>query len=167
MELKFTTFTVEAVTSQFLLRGSFKPRGDLFIYLNDRRHLFFHFDQVEFAPMATGYQINTVKQPSMNINWAQIIYLALLDEEIIKNLQVLQAKRPVVFYTDKFAIRGDFHVNPDAHEHDLVDDVRDFLVVSQAAVYPLRSLATKPTKKAPLLALNRRQIVGYHVYEPK
>ncbi len=167
MELKFTSFAVETITPQFLLNGRFQPRGDLFIYLNDRRHLFFHFSETVFRPMLAAYQVNPVKLPDMNISWRHIVYMSLLEEDILENLQILQSKRPVAFYTDRFAIRGALHVNPDAHEQDLVDETRDFLVVTDAMIYPLRPVKAVPSKKAPLLALNRHHILGYHIVKPK
>lgn len=167
MELNLTSFVVETITPQFLLRGNFEPRGDLFFFLNDRRHLFFHFSDVIFRPALADYQVNAIQRPSMNISWRQIIYMALLETDDVKDLQILQSKRSVVFYTDMLAIRGALHVNPDAHEQDLVDETRDFVVVTEATIYPLRPMKSTPTQKAPLLALNRHHILGYHLDEAK
>ncbi len=166
MELKLATFDVEVVTAQFLLHGSFQPRGELFTYLNDRRYLSFHFDNVEFIPILAGYRVKAIKQASLNMNWRMVTYIAWLEGANLEGIQLLQSKRPVTFYTNTLAIRGNLHVNLDAYENDLIDETRDFLAVSDAAVYPLRSLAAKPTQKLPLMGLNRHHILGYHVYEP-
>ncbi len=167
MDIQLATFSVEVVVSQFILQGQMQPRGELFTYLNDRRYLSFPFKDAKMIPMTDGYRIGALKQAGININWPMITYIALRDEGDLERIQFLQSKRPVAFYTDTIAIRGQLHVNLDAHENDLLDETRDFLAVTQAAIYPLRALTNKPTQRVPLIALNRRQILGYHVYEPK
>lgn len=166
MEFQLPTFTIEAVTSHFLLRGNFQPRGEFFTYINDRRYLSFNFAQAEFSPMPSGYRLNVIKQESLNINWRMVTYIGLTAAADLERIQFLQSKRPITFYTDLLAIRGNLHVNLDAHENDLLDETRDFLAVTAAAVYPMRSLATKPTRELPLMALNRHHVLGYHGYEP-
>jgi hypothetical protein len=108
-----------------------------------------------------------LKQDDINVNWRHIVYVALLDEADLEHVQLLQSGRLVTFYMQNLAIRGNLRVNPDAHEHDLLDETRDFLSVTDASVYPVRPLTVNPTSHVPLLALNRHLIESYHVYEPK
>ncbi len=167
LKIKLATFDVEVLTAQFLLRGSFQPRGELFTFLNDRRHSSFHFSDTKMMPTLTDYRIGTIKQEGININWHMIAYIACQEEGDIEQVQFVQSKRPVTFYTDTNAIRGNLHVNLDAHENDLLDETRDFLAVTEAAIYPMRALTNKPTRHVPLIALNRHRVIGYHVYQPK
>lgn len=167
MEIKLATFPIEVITPQFLYWGNLQPRGELFTYLNDRRYLTFNFLDAEFKPMPNDYRIPAIKQENININWRTITYIALLNETDLAAVQLLQSKRPVTFYTDFLAIRGNLHINPDAHENDLVDEARDFIAVSDAAVYPMRALKSMPKQRIPLIALNRHHILSYHTYQPK
>jgi hypothetical protein len=122
---------------------------------------------VVLHPIASGFRVNAVKQAGININWHHIIYIALMDKTDLERVQLLQSERPVTFYTHNLAIRGNLRVNPDAHDHDLLDEMRDFLAVTDASVLPLCSAAAAPSPRVPLLALNRHQIESYHVYQPK
>lgn len=167
MEIQLPTFKIEVITPQFLYRGTFQPRGELFTFLNDRRHLTFHFVETTFSPMALGYRINALKQTGINVNWRNIISISVLDKEDLERVQLLQSDRPVAFYTRDLAIRGNLRVNLDSHDNDLLDETRDFLAVTDANVLPLHPLAVNPTPHVPLLVLNRHQIESYHVYQPK
>ena len=167
MELQLPTFKIEAVTAQFIYRGILQPRGELFTFLNDRRFLTFQITEVAFHPVAAGYRINTLKQASINVNWREIIYLAILEQEDLERIQFLQSERPVTFYTCNLAVRGSLRVNPDALDNDLLDDLRDFVAVTDANILPLCPLALNPASHVPLLAFNRHQIESYHVYRPK
>jgi hypothetical protein len=167
MEIQLPSFKMEAVTDQCLYRGILQPRGELFTFINDRRYLTFTFTETAFHPLQKNYRVSTIKQAAINVNWQKIIYLAMLDQEDMERVQLLQSGRPVTFYTFNLAIRGNLRVNLDAHENDLLDETRDFLAVTEADILPLRPLAVAPAKHVPLIALNRRQIESYHVYQPK
>lgn len=167
MEIQLPTIKVEAITPQFLYRSMFQLRGELFTFLNDRRYLTFHFMESAFSPLATGYRVSTLKQTGINVPWRNIIYIALLNNEDLAGIQLMQSSRPVTFYTRDVAIRGDLRVNLDAYENDLLDEQRDFFAVTDASILPLHSLAVTPASRVPLLALNRHQIESYHVYQPK
>ncbi|MCB9423230.1 MAG: hypothetical protein H6667_25765 [Ardenticatenaceae bacterium] len=167
MELQLPTFSTEIVTAQFLYRGKLQPRGELFTFLNDRRYLNFHMREATFHPLPEGYRVNTLKQDGINVNWRDILYIALLHEANMERVQLLQSGRPVTFYLQNLAIRGNLRVNPDAHDNDLLDETRDFLAVTDANIVPLHPVAAVPASTVPLLALNRHQIESYHVYQPK
>ena len=167
MELQLPTLKIEVVTSQFLYHGLIQSRGELFTFLNDRRYYTFHIMDAAFRPLLEGYRINSLKQAGINVSWQDILYIALLQKEDLERVQLLQSERPVTFYMRNLAIRGNLRVNPDAHENDLLDETRDFLAVTEASIFSLRSLAMNPTARVPLLALNRHQIESYHVYQPK
>lgn len=167
MELQLPILKIEAISNQFLYRGNLQPRGEFLTFLNDRRFLTYHFTEAAFYPLMDGYRVNTIKLEAINVKWTDLIYIALRDEADVERVQLMQASRPVTFYTRDLAIRGNFHVNPDAHENDLLDETRTFIGVSDAMIYPLRQLVAKPMQRVPLLALNWQRIESYHVYQPK
>ena len=167
MELQLPILNIEAVTPQYLYRGKIQPRGELFTFLNDRRYLTYSFIETTFHPLMDGYRINAMKPEVINVKWDNLIYLSILDEADLGRVQLLQSSRPVTFYTRDLAIRGNLRVNADAHENDLLDETRNFLAVSEAAIFPLHPMAATPTPRVPLLALNWNQIESYHVYQPR
>jgi hypothetical protein len=161
-ELTLTVYQVEAFSADFIYRASFKPRGAFLIYMNDRTRSFVPFDEVELFPLAVDRQVKGIKQGLMVVNKTSLHYLSIASPEQAQSVQVLQAKRPAVFYTSHLAIQGQLHVNADARDDDLLDDTRDYFALTDATVYPLRAMAVAPTRQVPLLLLNRPHIQSYH-----
>lgn len=154
---------VEAVLSDFLLRGSLTPLGELLNFLNDRRRGAFTFAACELLPLSPERQLKGIKQDTLTVNRSQLVTLALLDEAQAAAERLLKASRPVVFYTAQFAIQGELHVNVDARDSDLMDDSRDFYPLSQATLFSLRPIAQPLTRQVPLLMLQRAQVQAYHL----
>lgn len=161
-ELTLTVYQVEAFSADFIYRASFKPRGAFLIYMNDRTRSFVPFDEVELFPLAVDRQVKGIKQALMVVNKNSFQYLSIASPEQAQSVQLLQAKRPAVFYTSHLAIQGQLHVNSDARDDDLLDDTRDYFALTDATVYPLRAMAVAPTRQVPLLLLNRLHIQSYH-----
>lgn len=162
-EISLTSYQVEAFSADFLLRGEFKPRGPFLIYINDRARSFAPFDDIELFPVATDRQVKGIKQAVMVVNKTNLQIISLLKAEQLQSVQLLQTKRPVVFYTSHLAVQGQLHVNSDARDDDLLDDTREYFAVTEATVYPLRAMAVSPTRQVSLLMINRLHIQSYHV----
>ena len=162
--IRFDYWNVELGIPNFLIKARFQPRGDMLIFLNNLTYLSFYFEEVEMLPLGTKYQFKGVKQPGMTINRGAVSFMSILDESDVEKMQLLAAKRAVVFYTEWFAIRGDFHVNTEAPDENLFDDKYEFFTLTNATIYPLRKITTKPTQEVPALLLNRTAILGYHAH---
>lgn len=162
--LHFDYWNVELGIPNFLIKTRFQPRGDMLIFMNNRTYLSYYFEDIELLPLGTNYQFNVIKQPGMTVNRGVISFLSIIDESDVKKMQVLAAKRPIVCYTEWFAIRGDFHVNTETPSENLFDEKYEFFVLTNVTIYPLRKMMTKPTAKVPALLLNRTAILGYHVH---
>lgn len=167
MEFELPIYKVEIALQKFLIQADFQPRGDLFIFLNDQSYPYFRFDEVDLFTLSSEYQVATIKQPFMAINRRHITFVSILDEESAERLQVIMSKRPVVFYTDWYAIQGNLHVNPDSRDDDLLEQARDFFAVSNASIFPMRSINRAPTRKVPYVLINRHLISAYHPHKPK
>lgn len=166
MNLVLPSYSFEALTPNFMFRGTFQPRGEIMTFTNDARYIYHTFDDVEMYPVEQGYQINCIKQRVINVNREQIIFISLQNKEDAQKVQVLAAKRPIVFYTDSFAIHGNLHANADFNDNDLIGEARDFVAISDAKIFPLKQTSCPLTMKVPILVLNRHQALGYHVYTP-
>ncbi|MCA9933618.1 MAG: hypothetical protein H6662_14480 [Ardenticatenaceae bacterium] len=164
-ELKLPTFQVEVIIPGFLVRAAFQPKGDLLIFLNDQRYDVAHFDEVAMYPIMPDAQVKGMKQEMMVLNKKFISGIALLEEERLENVMMLASKRPFVIYTEWFAIRGNLHVNADARSDDVFDETKDFFAMTDASIYPVRTLRKAPTRKVPLLTINRHAIYAYHPYQ--
>ena len=162
MEINLPVYKVEVGLSDFLIRAGFQPRGDFLIYLNDRAYSYLRFDEVSMKALSSDYHVSSVKQKTMSINRQSIFYLAVVIPEEADRLQVLQTKRPVIFYTNWCAIQGNLHVNTDSRDDDLLDQSRDFFAVSDATIFPIRSTIVAPASKAPYVLVNRHALTAYH-----
>lgn len=165
MEIKLATYDVEVVMPHFLLKAKFKPRGDLLIYMNDQAVNYYGFAEVKMAPLGGDYQVRPFRQSIMTVNEKYLAFISMVDKEESEKLQLLRSKRPVVFYTDWFAVRGQLHVNEDARGDDLLDGPRNYFAVTDASVYPIRKAAAHPTRNVPLLLLNRNAVYAFHPHQ--
>lgn len=163
-KLELPVFRVEVIIPGFLVRAAFQPKGDLLIFMNDRRYDMARFDEAELHPIMPDAQVKGIKQEMMALNKRFISGIAMLEPERLQNVMLLATKRPFVVYTEWFAIRGDLHVNSDARDDDVFDETRDFFAITDASVYPVRTLRKAPTRKVPLIALNRHAIYAYHPF---
>ncbi len=165
-KLELPIFHVEVIMPAFLLRASFQPKGDLLIYMNDRRYDVARFDEVEMFPLMADAQVKGMKQNMMALSKKHTVGIVVLEPERLGNVMMLASKRPFVVYTDWFAIQGDLHVNADARDDDVFDETKDFFAITDAAIYPIRTLRKAPTRKVPLVALNRHAVYAYHPFQP-
>lgn len=160
--IRLENWKIEIASSNFLVRATLQPRGDLMIFLNNLTYTSFTFNDVELIPIGTDYQVKGIKQPMMNITRSAIAFISVLEPEKAAHVQLLQAKRPVVFYTPWFAVRGDLHVNTETPDENLLDDKFEFFMLTGVTVYPLRPINARPTPKIPAVAFNRHAILAYH-----
>lgn len=166
-ELNLHSFNVEIVSSGVLLRGAFEPKGDMLIYLNDKRYTVIRLDEVSLYPVAEGANIRGVKQPMMAITKASIQAVCVIDQVDMEHISLLSAKRPFVVYTSHYAIRGNLHVNADSRDDDIFDETKQFFGFSDVSIYPIYSGRYYPVAKVPALMINQQQILAYHPYQGK
>jgi hypothetical protein len=165
MNLVLPTYSFEAFTEDFMFRGTFQPRGELMTFANDPRYIFHTFNEVEMFPITGSYQVNCIRQPVMNVAREKITFLALQKKEDAQRVQILAAKRPAIFYTNNFALRGFIHANSDFADNDLIDDSRDFVGLTDVTIYPLVQINCPANLQVPIVVINRHQATAYHVYK--
>lgn len=165
LKLEITTFRIEALLPDYIVRGGLRPLGNFLAFLNDPARSIFPLQEVEMINFRADRQMRGVKKEAMTISKPIMSYMALLDEGQVEKVQFLQASRPVIIYTADFAIQGNIHVNVDAKDTDLLDDNWDFFAVTQAKVFPVRTVSVAPTREVPLLLVNRPMVQAYHVHD--
>jgi len=162
--IQFDFWNVEVGIPSFLVKARFQPRGDMLLFLNNATYLSFYFEDVEMLPLGTKYQFKGIKQPGMTINREVISFMSILDKSDMERMQLLAAKRTMVFYTEWFAIRGDFHANSETPSENIFDEKNEYFPLTDAKVYPLRKMMNKPATEVPGLLLNRTAILSYHAH---
>ena len=68
IERSLTTYQVEELSADYLLRGHFKPLGDLGVFLNDRRRDFIRLDRVELLPLTGESQLRSIHRETVNVS---------------------------------------------------------------------------------------------------
>lgn len=162
-DLKLTAYQIEAALPDYLARGSFSPLGDLLTYINDRGRGNLRFNDLELLPLSPDRQFRGVKKETASLPKKNLLALNVVQPEQAQGVQLLQASRPVICYTAYYVVRGRLHINQEAPDDDLLDDTRDFMAFSQAEIVPLRRVAVKAARQAPLLFLNQSYIQLYHI----
>lgn len=165
LQLNIPTYRIEALLPDYIVRGGLRPLGNFLAYLNDPARSVFALQDVDLLAFRSDRQMRGVKRESMTISKPLLSFISFLDAEQASGVQLLQANRPVIIYAGSFAIQGRVHVNVDAKESDLLDDNWDFFAVSQAKVFPVRTVAVAPTREVPLLFINRPVVQAYHIHE--
>jgi hypothetical protein len=165
IERSLATFQVEVLSADFMLRGRFKPLGEMAVYLNDRRRDFIRLDEVELIPLVTDRALRGAHRETMNVNKHALLAISLTVAEEAQSVQVLASKRPVVFYLGPLIVRGELHANVDALYEDLLDDARDFHPVSGATIFSVRNATVPFAREVPLLFVQRARVQGYHLHE--
>jgi hypothetical protein len=160
--IRLENWKVEVAIPNLLIKATLQPRGDLMIFLNNLTYTSFTFNDVELVPLGTDYQVKGVKQPMMNVTRNAISFMSVLEPEKATQIQLLQSKRLMVFYTEWFAVRGDLHVNTETPDENLLDDKFEFFMLTDVTIYPLRAMNARPIAKAPAVAFNRHTILAYH-----
>ena len=165
LERTVERFRVEALSDSYLIQATLRPLGNVPTYLNDRRRDYVRFDEVELQPFTAGRQMRGVKREMMSVNKPSLLLVSLPVAEEAEKIQILDSKRPVVFYLGPFIVRGQLHINPDASNEDLLDDARDFYPVTDASIFALESVAATPNRQVPLLFINRLHVQAYHIHQ--
>ncbi|MBK6328848.1 MAG: hypothetical protein KA362_09605 [Chloroflexi bacterium] len=160
--IKLESWKIEIAIPNFLVRAALTPRGDLMIFLNNLTYTSFNFNDVEMMPLGTDFQVKGVKQSMINISRSAISYISVLEPHKAAQIQLLQSKRAIVFYTEWFAVRGDLHVNSETPNENLLDDKFHFFMLTDATIFPLRTMTARPIQKVPAVAFNRLEILAYH-----
>lgn len=162
-QIELSTYKVEAILNDYLVRGDLKPRGQFLIYMNDKNWSYIPFTDAELCPLAVDRRVGVMKKALTVVNKASLEVLAIVSEEEARDIQLPISKRGAIFYTKKFAIQGLLHVSSDAPDEDLLDEMHQYYPVSEAAIYPLAPIATVPTERVPVLFISRPLIQAYRV----
>jgi hypothetical protein len=162
--IAFQPISVDVSAGNFLVRGEIEPRGDLVVYMNDENNSSFAILNAQFMPDGPEYKVPTIKQASITVNQEHIAFVGVINEEDVARIQFVQAARTAVFYTNWFAIRGNLHVHGETKEDELMEPTKNFYIVTDVSIFPIRQTTHEPQRKYPLVILNRTEIIGYHLY---
>jgi len=162
-EIQFTTFNVEAVLPDYVVRGILRSRGEVLNYLNDRRYPTFSLYDCELVPLSSDRKISTISQELVTIDKKRVVVVSVLDESVKDDLHLTISERIVIFYCGNLAIHGLLHVPADAPDEDILDETKDFFGITDGSIYSLIPVGAEPHSNAPLMLLNQHAVAAYSV----
>ena len=164
-EITLAAFETEAILGSYLLRGELQSRGDLFAFLNDKNWNFVPIYDGEVCPLSENRKFGAMKRSLTMVNKTHLESLSILKEEDAKQVRLSIYQRPVLFILDRFVVQGDLRVSEDAPDVDVLDELHDFFPVTDVSIFPIRSVATNPTERVPLLFISRPAVQLYRIQE--
>ena len=162
-QIELSTFLVEVILEDFLVRGELQPRGDILTYINDRNWDFIAFRNCELLPLAKDSRVSAINQDLLVINKNHLCAISVLDKNQTENIRLQEGDRPFICYISQFAIQGKAHVHSESPDEDMLDERQDFYALTEASIFPIRPVSVSPKQKVPLLIIKRGRIQVYHV----
>lgn len=164
-EIQLGSFETEAILRDYILRGELQSRGDLLAYLNDRQWNFIPFKEAEIHPLSKERKVGAMKRAETLVNKAHLEVISVLREDEAAKVHLSIYKRPVLFILGHFVIQGNLHVSEDAPDLDILDELHDYFPVTSGSIFPIRSAATAPTNRVPLLFISRPAVQVYRIVD--
>jgi hypothetical protein len=137
----------------------------MLVYLNDRNWSFLPIHNGELFPLSSDRRFGAMKPSITVVNKCNLEILSVISEEDANSVRATYATRPVLFILSHFVVQGDLHISEDAPDEDMLDDMHDFFAVTRGSIFPIRSVASVPTEKVPLLFISRQAVQVYRVQE--
>lgn len=162
-EIELSSFLVEVILDDYLVRGEIQPRGDLLTYINDRNWEFVAFRNCELIPISKDSRVSAINQDLVVINKHHLCAISVIDEEQVKEIRLHESDRSLICYINQFAFQGNVHVHAEAPDEDMLDERQEYYALTDASIFPIRPISASPKQKVPLLIFKRDRIQVYHV----
>ncbi len=158
----FSAAKVAVFTSAFQLRGELHILGIMQTFLNDEQKP----TLTVFGAEAIGLEASSparLSQPEIIVNKrsVQVILFEAMPPQ--GAISLLPRTESLVVYLDRFALSGKFFMGQDARIQDFADaSVQQFLVLSEAKMFPMFQARQGLATSAPLAVLHKSAIRMYH-----
>jgi hypothetical protein len=162
-EIELSTYAIEVILDDYLVRGELQPRGEILTYINDRNWDFIAFRNCELLPLAKESRVGAINQDLLVINKKHLCAISILDKSQAESIRLQEGDRSLICYINQFAIQGIAHVHAEAPDEDMLDDMHDYYALSEASIFPIRPVSVSPKQKVPLLIIRRGRIQAYRV----
>ena len=158
-------YSAEVILQDYMLRAAFQPPGPVLSYLNDDR-LFAQFTDVAIDAFDLENPLNQRRFQLLMVQKKELTAISIRDEEAADTAQLMINTHDAIVYTNRFAIKGKIHMGmEDIPLAVLNDSNSNFVGLTDATIYPLKAFAHNPHKTTPLVFLNCRSILFYHLTE--
>ncbi len=164
--LQINEIQSKIVLDQFLLDTKIKSVGALDTSLNNEAYNYVTITEAISTPW---YQNNPIQQVDFAEGYLKIRDILLIypmDEKAQKRIQLMPHSERIIFYLERFAIRGKLSMGSDMLLSGVLDSLdKRFLAITDASIFPMFPARTSISETMPLALLNRAKISHYHAAE--
>lgn len=163
MDLKLKQYPVQILTSHFMVTGTFTPRGDPFIFLNDDGVTTFAITEATITPLTPGAGVGDVSIPELRVpkREAQIF---IIGDYTAQEARPLPKTGVMSCFTNAYVVHGEFHMSPEVTPQDLFFVQKGpFYVATTAEVYSLIQLTTEVSGEADMLFVNGQSVEVFYI----
>jgi hypothetical protein len=162
-EVSHTEFNVTILNDAFQTRAKLRSLGLLTTYLNDDSKPTFPVYHAEAVGLDPANPATRIVQEEFIFRKPTIHAVAFESVPGDGHVVLLQREEALVVYTSHYAIQGKFHLGPDDRLNDFIEVMlSQFVIVTDAHVYPLFQPRTPLIAAAPLVLIQRSHIRMYH-----
>jgi hypothetical protein len=158
-----TEFPVTLFAANFQARGVLHSPGVLQTFLNDDQRstvVIYNADVIGFESTNPAARVSV---PELIVRKVSCQLIAFDRRPLPDQYTLLPRAEPAAVYTDQFLIEGNFHMGADSRLADFADtSLQQFIVASDARIYPLFQPRAALIGSAPMIALHKSSIRFYH-----
>jgi hypothetical protein len=165
MEVVFTPYPIEILSSNYQIQGELRPRGNPNIFINDAQYATIVVHSGTLKPISHGARIGPVSVGQIYLPKNEVHVMALRNFDV-KEAQILPTSFRMICFTDTYVIRGAFHTGPETKPLDIFySGPGPFYPATDIEVYPIKALNADVALKAELGYVHRDAIRVFYEEE--
>ncbi len=158
-----TEFNVTILNDSFQTRALMRAIGLLTTYMNDDSKPTFTVYNAEAVGFAPSNPATRIVQDEFIFRKPMVQMIAFESVPGDGHVVLLPREEALVVYTSHYAVQGKFHLGPDDRLSDFIEVMlAQFVIITDAHIYPLFQPRTPMIAAAPLVLLQRSHIRMYH-----
>lgn len=162
MEVKYTPYQTEILTSDYQIIGELHPRGNPTIFINDNQYQALTLYDATLRPLLAGTRLGPVTAAEIHVPKAKV-HVLCIREFSAAEAQILPNKIPLITFTDTYVARGNFHTGPETKASDLFfTGASLFYPATEVQVFPVRPLNGEIGLKVEMAYVYRTAVSAYY-----
>lgn len=163
MEITRRSYPVQVFTATHQAEGLYQPIGNMMTIVNDQEVICFELRDATLTPLAAGAALRPIAVPRLVVNKKDILFVAMMDDTLRKELNMLRRVERIIAYLPSFVLRGEFHLGAEQQLSDMLDTLPGvFQPITAATLFPLIETPVRVQRDHDLVVLNTRAIQFYH-----
>lgn len=158
-----TEFNVTILNEAFQTRAVMRAIGLLTTYINDDSKSTVTVFNSESVGLDPSNPATRILQDEIIFRKQMCHFIAFESVPGEGHVVLLPREEALVMYTSHYAIQGKFHLGPDDRISDFIEvQLAQFVIITDAHIYPLFQPRVPMIAAAPLILLHRSNIRMYH-----